>query len=383
MRQFTLSTAVVTILLLAVSFAPAFAHSIDYLASAISPAADFNGNSANFTLQNPVSGGASIQFDLKFSINAQGGTTTYPRTITFGATTQSKPVGASNPLVSGLSSCTFTGAASTCTNAITIAAPSTAGPYSVKIQPTSGTGGREGLSSGGGVTVNFTVDNSSPILTSLALTLGDNGCILYHQAAVVFTATLTETVSGDPVEGKQIKFSVDGDPAGFAVTNANGVATMSYTSSALTVGDHSVVATFDGDSSYVPSNHSQTLGVTYLFIGYQQPINADGSSVFGGKVIPVKVKLADANGAAVPDAEAHVFFAFGTPAVVGTEAESIGSTSPDGGNQMRYDASADQYIFNWDVSGKGNGTHTVRVDLGEESCGAPHTALVSLKRKGK
>jgi hypothetical protein len=383
MRQFTLSTAVVAILLLAVSFAPAFAHSIDYLASAISPAADFNGNSDNFTLQTPVPGGASIQFELKFVIVSQGKTTTFPQTITFGATTESMPVGASTPLVSGLSSCTFTIATSTCTNTVTITAPSTAGPYSVKIQPTSGTGGQGGLSSGGGVTVNFTVDNSSPILTSLALTLGDNGCILYHRAAVVFTATLTETVSEEPVEGKQIKFSVDGAPAGFAVTNANGVATVSYTSSALTVGDHGVVATFDGDASYVPSNHSQTLGVTYLFIGYQQPINADGSSVFGGKVIPVKIKLADASGTAVPDAEAHVFFAFGTPAVVGTEAEPIGSTSPDGGNQMRYDAGADQYIFNWDVSGNSNGTHTIRVDLGEETCGDPHTVVVSLKRKGK
>ena len=50
---------------------------------------------------------------------------------------------------------------------------------------------------------------------------------------------------------------------------------------------------------------------------------------------------------------------------------------------MRYDFSADQYIFNWDVGSQQNGTHTIRIGLGEGSCGDPHTVVVSLKRKGK
>lgn len=78
---------------------PAFAHSIDYVATAISPAANFNGQSGNFTLINSIASGTDILFNLTFSINMQGSTTTYPRPVTFGVTTITKPAGAGNPLV--------------------------------------------------------------------------------------------------------------------------------------------------------------------------------------------------------------------------------------------------------------------------------------------
>lgn len=361
----------------------AYAASIDYLAVSISPAASFNGSSGNFTLNSNIAGGGAITFDLTFQINTGGSTTTYPRTVTFGVTDITKPAGATDPVVTGPTSHDFTSSSSHFTDTITITAPNTPGAYSIKIAPTAGTGGAHGLNSGGGITVNFTVEDLCATKdTALSLALA-NDCLLYHSASTTFTATLTS--GGAPVSGENIDFTVDGVSIGSAETGANGAATITYDPSGLIVGDYTVVASFQGVvCSYNASGNSATLSVKYMFLGFQQPINADGSSQFGGRTIPVKIRIADANGAPVPDAEAHLFFDIGTPTVVGTDAEPVANTNGDTGNTMRYDASADQYIFNWDIAGADfqNGTYTIRAGLGEGICADSHTVIVSLKKKG-
>ena len=362
---------------------PTSAHSIDYLAANISPAASFNGGSGNFTLNAPVAGGTSITFDVTFSINTMGSTTTYPRTIGFGVEDTTGPAVPTATL--STSSFTFTSVASNFTTQVTVVAPSTAGAYSVKIGASTGTGGSGGLNGGNGVVVNFTVlPDTTPICvnaaTSVALVLA-NDCIVYGTASTSFTATLTS--GSNPVSGKSIDFTVDGNSIGSAITGINGAATVNYNPSALAVGDHTVVASFQGDGcDYLSSSNSATLGVQYMFQGFQQPINADGSSQFGGRTIPVKIRILDASGNPVPDAEAHVYFAFGTPIVVGTDAEPVANTNGDSGNLMRYDPVAQQYIFNWDIAGLANGTYTIRVGLGEGTCAGAHTVVVSLKKKG-
>lgn len=373
--------SVVALLVALLPAPPASAHAIDYISTSISPAAMFDGASGNFTLNAPINAGGTITFDLTFAIVAQGNTTTFPRTVMFGGSTTMKPAGATDATVTlQTSTFTFANASSSFTTPITIVAPSTPGGYTVKIAPTSGTGGPQGLSGGGGVAVSFVVASGcAEAETSLEVT-GD--CVTYHQSATTLSATLT--AGGSPLAGYEVSFFVDGDAAGSAFTDASGIASLAYDPSGLSAGDHTVSASFAGDGcAYEASAGSATLGVSYVFVGFQQPINADGSSQFGGRVIPVKVRVVDANGVPVSDASAHVFFAFGMPTLVGTDAEPVGNTSPDGGNTMRYDPVAQQYVFNWDVGSLQNGTYTVRVDLGEGSCGDAHTVVVSLKRKGK
>ena len=48
---------------------------------------------------------------------------------------------------------------------------------------------------------------------------------------------------------------------------------------------------------------------------------------------------------------------------------------------MRYDLTADQYVFNWDNSSQPNGSYLVRVGLGEGSCAPAHTVTLSLGKK--
>ncbi len=89
------------------------------------------------------------------------------------------------------------------------------------------------------------------------------------------------------------------------------MASTTYNPASLAVVDRTVVASFEGQEClYNGSSDSRTLGVTYMFLGFQQPINADGSSIFKGGNITVRIKIADANGTPVADADAHVCFKF-------------------------------------------------------------------------
>ena len=83
-----------------------------------------------------------------------------------------------------------------------------------------------------------------------------------HGTNVSVTATLKRTADGFPLEGRSLKFSVDGGVVGSAGTNAAGVATFSYgIPSGAAVGSHSVTASFAGDSYAVTSSGSGTLTV--------------------------------------------------------------------------------------------------------------------------
>jgi hypothetical protein len=213
-------------------------------------------------------------------------------------------------------------------------------------------------------------------------------CVILHNPnAVTLTATLTDPIAHAGLSGKTIVFTVDGSTfvGNSGVTNGSGVATVSFDASGLSIGNHDVAASWTSDDTcdYENGIGTGTLGVTYMFLGFQQPINADGSSIFKGGAIPVKIRLSDYNGTPVTDAEAHVFFSINTNAIVGDEAEPIANTNGDSGNLMRYDPVADQYIFNWDLKTVDNGTYKVWIDLGEGACGEQHNVMLSVVKIGK
>jgi hypothetical protein len=274
---------------------------------------------------------------------------------------------------------------STFTDAVTIVAPAAPGAYSVKIEATSGaTAVDRGLKPGNGIHVNFTVAApATPEPLATVLTVDDHCAVLHQTATIDLTATL-ETSGGTAIAAQTVTFAIDGMPLGQATTDAYGVATLENVDvSAYSVGDHDISVAYAGQESvYLPTNGFGNLGISYLFVGFQQPINADGTSLFGGRTIPVKIKLADANAQPVTDAVAHVFFDYAAAGLVGVDAEPLSNTNGDSGNLMRYDATADQYIFNWDTAGLANGTYKIYVDLGEGQCASPHAVIVTLKKKG-
>jgi hypothetical protein len=87
-------------------------------------------------------------------------------------------------------------------------------------------------------------------------------------------ATLTRTTDNATLGAETVNFTVDGSPAGSTTTDGSGVATVSFSiPSGMTVGSHSIGASFAGDAHYNASTGSSTLTV-----------NAGGTSVVSGIV---------------------------------------------------------------------------------------------------
>jgi hypothetical protein len=62
--------------------------------------------------------------------------------------------------------------------------------------------------------------------------------------------------------------------------------------------------------------------------------------------------------------------------VAGSEAEATSTAAAMEGNLFRYDATSEQYVFNWGTKGLEVGTYQLRIDLGDVTT---NTVRVSLK----
>jgi hypothetical protein len=344
------------------------------------PSSTQSGSGNNWTLDGTVNADDTI--GLSFIVGASGSgttSTTYPHTMHITASTNSKPYGADDVSVTGLNNCTLDSRSATCSEAATITAPATAGAYQVKILADDGITG-SGKMTGDFFFLNFTVVVSGCTPAATTLVLSTSECVVYHANSVSLSATLKSDYTA--LAGKTITFYVDGEDVGTADTNSDGIATLDYDPSMLAVGDHALTAEWQSDDPCYqnPTVTGAKLGIQYLFLGFQPPINADGSTILTGKAGPVKIKIVDANGIPVVDAVALVFFEDGIAKIVGTDPENATTgLNFDYGNVMRY--SDGQYVYNWNLSTVTNGTKTIRVFLGEGSCAPEHQVVVSVGKK--
>ena len=367
-------------------------------ASSVSVSNDFVADADGAsTLDNAINVGDVVRVTATWSIHDRssqpGQDTAYPQTVAFVGATTTKPVGAPDVSVNAISSCPLTSSSSGCTTVIglSFSNPPTPGNYQVKVTPQAG--GANGLATNF-LVVNFSVAEAITQLDT-KLTVAKQ-CVFLNQGNVPFTAKLQELLSGNAIPGQNIDFFLDpeldqnGVPTvpsiGFGTTDGNGTATLGFNVNGLEVGDYSLYAQFAGNSSYKPSNDSDILGVSYVFAGFRQPINADGTSIFGGRVIPIKIKLVDANGVPVTDAQPTVWLTSFSISGLGSDLEQVSSVSAaDTGNIMRYASDEQQYIYNWDASKLANGTYAVVVDLGDsDACrkGNPY-AIITVAKKGR
>ncbi|MBI3597607.1 MAG: PxKF domain-containing protein [Nitrospirae bacterium] len=127
------------------------------------------------------------------------------------------------------------------------------------------------------------------------------------------------------------------------------------------------------------STKTVSFSVTYNFIGFLDPINSDGSSIFKlGSTVPIKYQLTDCNGLAVTTAVGTLAVFKITDAVLGTVVEvstdSSGTANTD--NLFRY--SAPNYIYNLGTKPYSQGTYRLQATLDD---GTIHTINISLKSK--
>jgi hypothetical protein len=124
------------------------------------------------------------------------------------------------------------------------------------------------------------------------------------------------------------------------------------------------------------ATRSCTLQVVYAYGGLQQPVNADGSSIFKLKAaVPLKFRLTDAAGLPVSGAVARLSVAQVSNQVEGTyvEAEATGGSST--GNVFSDDGDG-QYHYNLDTKGLSVGTWSVKITLDD---GTSTSTRISLR----
>jgi hypothetical protein len=106
--------------------------------------------------------------------------------------------------------------------------------------------------------------------------------------------------------------------------------------------------------------------VIYGWGEIQQPVNADGSSVFKLKsTVPVKFKLYDGLGNSVTTAMATIYVSKIDDSIVGYEIEAVSTASATTGNLFRYDAAEQQYVFNLATKNLSIGTWRIRIHLND------------------
>jgi hypothetical protein len=137
---------------------------------------------------------------------------------------------------------------------------------------------------------NLTIPQASSAISSVSGTATIGG-------TATLTATLISPATGQGISGETVNFTLDGAFAGQAVTDSDGVATLSGVATADALGTDSggVVARFAGDINYISSNATGDLDVT-------QPTSltgVSGTANFGGTATLTATLVSSATNAGI------------------------------------------------------------------------------------
>jgi subtilase family serine protease len=181
-------------------------------------------------------------------------------------------IGSANPTIYALANSTYAATVFHDVAVGTNASPCTAGSTNCPNGGTIGfaaTTGYDQATGWGSVDV-FNMVNDWALVTPLAMTGGTSATYTYvagsassasQGTSVTLTATVTGAASGTTPTGL-VQFTVDSVAVGSAVTLNGGIATYTLSTTALSVGTHTVQATYTGSTTYAGSKGAFNLNVT-------------------------------------------------------------------------------------------------------------------------
>jgi hypothetical protein len=157
----------------------------------------------------------------------------------------------------------------------------------------------------------------------------------------------------------------------------NGVAT--FSTSALSVGSHSITAVYGGDTNFKGSTSgtlSQQVNNAAYNFSFLPPLS-NGLTFAVNRTIPIKFTLTDANGNAVTSLSAVTSLQIQQ---VDANSNPIGNPfSPVSTNNQGLQYNGGQYQFNWQTKGLSAGYYEIEVTLAD---GTMHSKTIQLTANG-
>ncbi len=180
---------------------------------------------------------------------------------------------------------------------------------------------------------------------------------------VTFTVTVLSISPGAGQPSGTVQFQVNGCNAGAPVPLVNGQAF--WTTSALPIGPHTITAVYSGDGNFLASSSAPLVqAVDYRFGGFLPPLTQNGTSKLGS-TLPIKWQLTDANGNFLSDLAAVKSLQIQSVDAQGHALAAPFNPAGSGGTTLRYDSTANQYVFNWSTKGLNAGYYEIELTLAD------------------
>jgi hypothetical protein len=156
---------------------------------------------------------------------------------------------------------------------------------------------------------------------------------------------------------------------------------LTYTPATGTVlgpGLQTLSVTAAATKDYNAATATVTIDVGYGFGGFLAPLHANMSYALG-RTIPIQFQLTDGNGHFITSLNAITSLQVAVVNANGSLGTPFNPTAT-GGTALRYDSSANQYIFNWQTKGLAAGNYAILLTLSDGS--SAKTLALSLSSNG-